>query len=58
MIVVTFIILSNCLYIIYNKIDKSFITFLIFEIYIYIKIMEKVNLHFKFNVGMYNEEIK
>ena len=35
MIVVTFIILSNCLYIIYNKIDKSFNTFLIFEIYIY-----------------------
>ena len=34
MIVVTFIILSNCLYIIYNKIDKSFNTFLIFEIYI------------------------
>ena len=38
MIVVTFIILSNCLYIIYNKIDKSFNTFLIFEIYIYIYI--------------------
>ena len=38
MIAVTFIILSNCLYIIYNKIDKSFNTFLIFEIYIYIYI--------------------